>query len=114
MPCIVENLLHTSIFIIDALMISRLGAKYLAAAVLAGSIIWRISFTLACIQSGIVAMVARFYGARDYRRVNETIGQGLLLGTIVGSIALLIGTIGARPFLQWMGGAEDVIEVGTP
>lgn len=114
MPCIVENILHTSIFIIDALMISRLGAKYLAAAVLAGSIIWRISFTLACIQAGTVAMVARFYGARDYRRVNETIGQGLLLGTIVGSIALLIGTIGARPFLQWMGGAEDVIEVGTP
>lgn len=114
MPAIVENILQTSIFIIDALMISRLGAKYLAAAVLSGSIIWRISFTLACVQAGTVAMVARFYGGRDYKRVSETIGQGLLLGAIVGTVALLIGTIGARTFLQVMGGAEDVVAVGTP
>ncbi len=112
-PAVLENILQTALSIASTMMVAYLGSIYLAAVALAGVIIWRVIFTPACIQTGAVAMVARYYGARDFERARITVVQALILSFFIGIGVSILGILGAPRFMYWMGAEPAVAEVGT-
>ncbi len=114
LPAIGENVLHTSLMMVDTLMIGRYGPVALAAAAISGVIIWRAQMTFACLDRGTMAMVARATGANDSEKAARSVAQALNLGVIIGFIVALLGVILAPQLLTAMKAAPDVTRAGTP
>ena len=113
-PSISENLLQTSLIMIDTLMIARFGAVALAASSFAGVLIWRSQMTFGCIDKGTMALVARAAGAGDKDEASRAVAQSIMLSFIIGTLLALGIFIGAPHFLTWMKAEPEVVAMGTP
>jgi len=113
-PAIGENLLLTSLMLVDTLMIARYGPVALAAAAMAGVIVWRSQMTFGCIDRGTMAMAARCAGSGDHERLAKSVAQSMLVATVIGIIMGAACWFGAPHFLRWMKGDPDVVVAGTP
>ena len=111
-PAVLENISHTMLHLADAVMIACLGSVYLAAVAIAGVIVWRVIATPGCIYAGAVAMVARYYGAREFDKVRTTVAQALLMSLGIGLVITVFGIAGAGKFMTWMGAEPDVAQAG--
>ena len=60
--------------------------------------------------SGINVNVARYLGCQSDRDVSETVHTSAILCVIIGTIALLIGVLGARPMMQLLGTKDELID----
>lgn len=114
LPAIGENLLQTSLMLVDTLMIARYGPVALAAAAMSGVIVWRVQMTFGCIDRGTMALTARCAGANDKERLGKAVGQSILVALIIGSLMAVAGVWLAPRLLQWMKAEADVVAVGVP
>jgi putative MATE family efflux protein len=113
-PAVAEHLLHSLVFAVDRWMVSFLGAAALAASAVSGTIIWRSTWTLACIQVGTAAVVARRMGGRQYEQASRAAAQSLQLGALIGLVLAVGGFFGAPLALAKMGASEELLEIGVP
>jgi putative MATE family efflux protein len=114
LPAIGENVLHTSLMMVDTFMIGRYGPIALAAAAISGVIVWRAQMTFACLDRGSMAMVARAHGARDPEKASRAVAQAIVLGVIIGLFVALFGVMFAPQLLYAMKAEPDVVRAGTP
>lgn len=113
-PAIGENLLQTALVIIDMIMISFYGSVPVAAAVAAGTILWRTHMTLGCIDRGTTAMVARFYGEGNIDKVARTVAQSIWLALVIGVGQSVIGIAYAGQMVRWLGADAEVAAAAVP
>lgn len=113
-PAIGENLLQTSLLLVDTIMIAPFGPAPLAAAAIAGTLYWRAHTTFGCIEKGTTAMVARYSGEGDREKVAVAVAQSIWLALFLGIAMSVLGVMSASTLLRWMGGAPEVVAVGTP
>ena len=59
---------------------------------------------------GSSVLMARYYGAKDDKNINELVHTSVLLSFISGAALIIIGIILARPLLSLMGTPYDVID----
>lgn len=59
---------------------------------------------------GSSVVVARYYGARDWKRVGESVHTSILISAITGVVLIFLGIALARPLLEAMGTPEDVLD----
>lgn len=59
---------------------------------------------------GTSIMVARYYGAQDWKSVHEVVHTSMLVSAICGVILIFIGVALAAPLLELMGTPEDVLD----
>lgn len=117
LPAIGENLLHSAIFMADTMMIARFdpaNPALLAAATVAGTILWRAHMTFGCIEKGTTALVARYSGEGNPERVGQVVAQSILLAVGIGAFLMISGFLLAGDLLRAMGARPEVVEVGTP
>lgn len=113
-PAIGENLLQTSLLLVDTIMIAPFGPAPLAASAIAGTLYWRAHTTFGCIEKGTAAMVARYSGEGDQEKVATAVAQSIWLAFLLGLVMSVVGVLSASTLLRWMGGEPEVVEVGTP
>ena len=65
------------------------------------------------ISSGVSAVIARFYGAHDDRRVSATVHTSILMSLVFGVLLSVAGWFLSGPMLALMGSPEDTIELST-
>ena len=112
-PVILENLLHTAVFIVDTLMVSALGTVALAAVGLSGTLLWITTSIFSVVMVGATALVARYCGAKDSELARTAAGESLLITALLGSLLTLGGFLWAQKILTLMGAEEGVIRLGT-
>ncbi len=78
-PIALQNLVLSSINLVDVFMISRLGDVFIAGAGIANQIYFLLVLTLFGINSGGAIFIAQFWGRRDESNIYRTIGLSLLL-----------------------------------
>lgn len=59
---------------------------------------------------GTSVVVARYYGAQDWKRVGESVHTSILISAIAGVILIFLGIALARPMLEAMGTPADVLD----
>lgn len=59
---------------------------------------------------GTSVVVARYYGAQDWKRVGESVHTSILVSAIAGVILIFLGIALARPMLEAMGTPADVLD----
>lgn len=112
-PAIGENVLHTSLMMVDTFMIGRYGPVALAAASISGVIVWRAQMTFASLDRGTMAMVARAHGEKDPEKASLAVAQAILIGLVIGIFVAIAGVMLAPQLLYWMKAEPDVIRAGT-
>lgn len=62
---------------------------------------------------GANVLVARYYGAKQEKELDETIHTAMMLSIYSGLFLTLVGCIGAKQILVWMQTPEDVLPLAT-
>jgi len=111
-PVAIENLLHMSVFIIDAVMVGRLGTDALAAVGLAGTLHFTISMVFSSLNVGSASIIARHIGAKE-KEIAQVVGaQTLLMSLIMGAIITPLLLLFANNMLVLMSAEPRVTELG--
>ncbi len=108
LPLLFGNVLQQLYNMVDSIVVGNvIGDKALAAVGTGFPIIFMMSSLFMGIGVGATVMISQFYGARDFKRVNETVGT-IYTSMIVGIIPLsLIGIFASKPLLQLIQVPDD-------
>ncbi|MHC4504100.1 MAG: MATE family efflux transporter [Planctomycetota bacterium] len=113
LPTIVADLARTTMSLVDAFWVAKLGKESIAAVGVAGHTMFLIFTVFIGLRAAAMAMVSRAVGAGDYDRANHIAAQSLLL-TFVFSLAVgLLGFIMAPHFFELLGTEAEVVELGA-
>ncbi|MCP4537957.1 MAG: MATE family efflux transporter [Chloroflexi bacterium] len=113
-PSVMESVLTTLVYLVDTALIGWLNDPVALAAVgLSSTLMWASDGLFQAISISASAMVARFWGSRDFEAARRVAGQALLLSVLVALVLMTLLTPAARLFLQVMGGEPAVVAQGT-
>ena len=111
-PVAIENLLHMSVFIIDAVMVGRLGTDALAAVGLAGTLYFTISMVFSSLSVGSASIIARHIGAKE-KEIAQVVGsQAVLMSLVLGIVVTPFLLIFAQQMLVLMSAETQVSALG--
>lgn len=111
LPLIASQLVYASSPFVSTAMVARLGKDALAASVLI-SMIWFLCLVIFFgILNAVTVMVSHQYGARNYRGISETMGQGFILSGII--CVFMFAVLQLVPlFLHWSAQPPVVLQLG--
>jgi len=118
-PVLIELLLGSLFGMIDMMMLGRIKNQAVAAASVAavGMTNQPLFIGLSLVQAlnvGGTAMVARYYGAKQYNRIESVVKHVILLSMLVLAIPLsILGLIFTKEIMTLMGAQPDALQVGT-
>ena len=78
-PIILQNLVTTSLAMVDTFMVGMLGEAPLAAVTLANLPIFVVQFIVFGIQSGSAVLISQYWGHRDSASINRVIGVSAMI-----------------------------------
>lgn len=112
-PVALENVLHMAVFIVDIIMIGRLGTAPVAAVGLAGALSFIISMIFSALNVGTTALVARSFGAKEKAEAREVAGQSIFISLIFGLTISPFIVYFADNILVLMSAEENVVALGS-
>lgn len=111
-PVAIENVLHMSVFIIDAVMVGRLGTDALASIGLAGALYFTISMVFSSLSVGSASIVARHIGAKEKEAAQVVGAQAVLMSLILGVLVTPLLLVFAQKMLVLMSAEPQVSALG--
>jgi putative MATE family efflux protein len=105
--------LLTFVWIVDMMMVGRLGPKAVAAVGVSGQMFNLVMAISLAVSNGAIALVARYIGAEENNRANSVLGQSLLLGAILSIPLMLPGILAAASLFKFFGAEPEVAEIGV-
>ena len=113
LPVALENILHMAVFIVDIIMVGRLGTVPVAAVGLAGALGFTIAMIFTALNVGTTALVARNFGAKQKGEARKIAGQSILLTLVFGfSVSPFIFYF-ADNILVLLSAEENVVSLGS-
>lgn len=90
LPIIAQNLITTSLGLIDTFMVGALGEAPLAAVTIANIPVFVIQLVIFGLQSGSSVLISQYWGKRDTDQINRVIGIGCY---VAGAISILFALV---------------------
>lgn len=113
-PLILTNLGQQLYMIVDAAVVGRgVGVSALAAVGSTDWCYWLILWTVTGVTQGFGTFVSRYYGERDFHKMNKAITVSVWLCLGIGIILTAAGVIFARPLLNLLHTPADILDGAT-
>ncbi len=112
-PAVSAMFLRTALTITNAIWVGRLGAAEMAAVISSMFVIWFLFSAVDIIGTGTVAVISRFYGAREIDKVAHTARQAVYIAVAGAVVTTIAGILGADFMFSVMQTAPDVAQLGT-
>lgn len=112
-PIIVQNLISTSLNMVDTLMIGRLGELELAAVGLANKFYFFFSLVLFGIYSGSGIFMAQFHGKKDGKSIKKVMGLSLSIGLVISIIFSVLAIVTPEFVLSIFSEDRNLIDTGS-
>ena len=110
LPMIIGNVLQNAFSIVDMIFVGRLGPTAVAAVAVSG-LVMMVAWTLLIgVSISTVAVVARFFGAKEFDQANAAAVQSLILGLVISIILALFGAFLDEPVLRILGASPEMME----
>ncbi len=113
LPIALQNLIASSINMLDTLMITSLGEASLAAVGLANQVFFFYSVTVFGIATGSSVFIAQFWGKRDRENIKRVLGVSLTVGLILGIIFTVAAIAFPENIMRILSKDKEVIELGA-
>lgn len=112
-PAILEMLMHTLVWTADTAMVGRLTPADIAAVNLGAHMMFTIAAVFGALGTGATAMVARYVGAKEDDKVQQTASQAMGISILLGLVIATMGILLARPIFLRLVSDPQVISLGT-
>ena len=93
LPIVIQNLIASMLNMADTLMIGKLGEKELAAVGMANQYFFFFSLMLFGVNAGVSMFISQFWGKKDILSIKKMTSIGIVLGTTISIIFMVIGII---------------------
>lgn len=112
-PITLQNLITSSVNMLDTFMITSLGEDSLAAVGLANQVFFFYSLIIFGIASGSAIFVAQFWGKRDEKNIKRILGIALTISIIIGIIFTVVVLIAPSNIMRIFSSDNEVIKLGV-
>ena len=110
LPVVFTNLGQQLYQIVDAAIVGRgVGVDALAAVGCTDWTWWMILWSMSVMTAGFATFVSRFFGQRDFVRMNRSILTAAVLSGAIAVILTVAGLVLARPILMLLGTPENIL-----
>lgn len=113
LPIILQNLIASSVNMLDTMMIGRVGEVELAAVGIANQFYFIFSLFIMGISSGCAVFISQLWGKRDKSNIQKVLGIGLISGTLITLVFTLGGLIFPEQIIAIFNIDPKVIEIGA-
>ncbi|OIO73173.1 MAG: hypothetical protein AUJ85_08880 [Elusimicrobia bacterium CG1_02_37_114] len=113
LPVIAGGILNTSLELVDAIFVGKLGSSALAGVAMAGMVVFFLISFIAGLSVGTVALVSRAFGARDFDKANRVAVQSFLAGIILAALLGISGFFLSENILKFLGSSGEVLSIGS-
>ncbi|WP_297067506.1 MATE family efflux transporter [Thermococcus sp.] len=110
-PAIIANISQTLLNLVDTLMVGHVSALAIAAVGLGGQVSWFMFPIMMAVSVGTLALVARFFGAEEFKSAELALEQSLYLAFILGVPVMLFGWFLGSDVLRIMGAKGDLLSL---
>ncbi len=111
-PMVLEMMMESVFFLVDAYFVSSLGANAIATVGLTESVLTLVYAVAIGLSMGVTAIVARRIGEKDINGASQVAVQSIFLGVGIAIIISIIGILFPKEILGLMGGESDLINEG--
>ncbi|AXT62254.1 MATE family efflux transporter [Aquimarina sp. AD10] len=111
-PMVLEMMMESVFFLVDAYYVSSLGANAIATVGLTESVLTLVYAVAIGLSMGVTAIVARRVGEKDINGASQTAIQAIFLGIGIAALISLIGIFFPKEILGLMGAEPDLIAEG--
>ena len=111
-PIALQNLITSSVNMIDTLMISSLGESSIAAVGLANQLFFFYILIVFGINSGSSIFISQFWGKEDIPNIRKILGLAVSLSTIVGIIFTAVALLKPEIIMELFIKDPEVVKIG--
>ncbi len=113
-PQILTNLMQTLFNLVDIFWVGKLalGTRAIAAVSIAGTLMMLLFMVIMGVGTGALALVARSYGQKDYKRANRITANAILLSLFLSIPVSYFGARYSGNLFLFMGADAQVSEAG--
>lgn len=111
-PMVLEMMMESVFFLVDAYYVSFLGANAIAAVGLTESVLTLVYAVAIGLSMGVTAIVARRVGEKDINGASQAAIQSIFLGIVIASVISVLGILFPKEILGLMGAESDLIADG--
>lgn len=110
-PIIIQNLISTSVNIIDTVMISSLGEASVASIGVANQYFFLFNMTLSGLTGGAGLFISQFFGKNDSNNIKKVTGLNVLLGIILGLLFFIPAFIFPKFIIHFFSYDTEVVNL---
>ncbi len=112
-PAVSAMFFRTALTIVNAVWVGRLGSNEMAAVISSMFVIWILFSLYDIVWTGAVAVVSRFYGARQFDTVSHAARQAIITGVAAAIPISILGCLFASDMFGIMHTDDVVTALGT-
>jgi len=114
LPLIVTNLGQQLYMIVDAAIVGRgVGVKALAAVGATDWTYWLVLWTVIGLTQGFSTFVSRYFGEKDFRKMNGAVAMSAILCAVIGSLLTVAGLLVVRPLMTLLKTPADIFNLAS-
>lgn len=99
LPIILQNLVTTSLALVDTFMVGMLGEGPLAGVTNANTPIFVVLLLIFGVQSGSTVLISQYWGRRDQEAINRVLGVGIYVAGVLSTLFALLLCFWSGPFM---------------
>ena len=111
-PMVLEMMMESIFFLVDAYFVSSLGPNAIATVGLTESVLTLVYAIAIGLSMGATAIVARRIGEKNIQGASQTAVQVIFLGVAVSIVVSIVGILFPKEILSLMGGEPDLVQEG--
>ena len=112
LPITLQNLIASSVNMLDTLMITSLGEASLAAVGLANQVFFFYSVTVFGVSTGSAVFIAQFWGKKDKDNIKKILGLSLSIASLIGVIFTIAALFIPNRIMMIFSKDPEVIRLG--
>ena len=114
LPVMLSGILQLAFNAADLIVVGRFDGEVALAAVGSnGALVSLVVNVFMGLGSGVSVLAARYFGAKDDRRMGETVETAAIVGILGGILTALVGLILSVPMLRIMSTPENVLPLAA-
>ena len=113
LPIIIQNLIMTSLAMVDIFMVGMLGEAPMAAVTLANTPVYVIQLLIFGLQSGSAVLISQYWGKQDLESINRVVGIGFILAGAVSVAFTLITVFIPHEFMSLFSDNQVLVDLSA-
>ncbi len=113
LPIMIQNLITSSLNMVDTIMVGKLGEVEIAAVGIANQYFFFFSMVIYGLCSGCSVFISQYWGRKDYRNIKRMLGLGLGSILLVSVVFMAIGFIIPEEIISIFNKDAMVIDLGS-